>query len=53
MLLIVANQFFASHVGRLLQSHNVEDRRSDIGQTTILYGSRIVVGNVNKWYWVK
>lgn len=52
-LLIVFYQVFASHIGRLLQAHDMQYRGSNIGQTTILYGSAVVVGNVDKWYGVK
>lgn len=35
-LLVVLNKVLASHIGRLLQSHNVENRRSNVSQTTVL-----------------
>ena len=52
-LLVVFYQVFASHIGRLLKAHDMQDRGSYIGQTTILYGSAVVVGNVNKWYGIE
>lgn len=52
-LLVVFYQVFASHIGRLLQAHDMQYRGSYIGQTTILYGSAVIVGNVDKWYGVE
>lgn len=52
-LLVVHNQVLTSHVGRLFQTHDVEDRRSNVGQTSVLHGSAVVVGHVDEWYRVE
>ena len=36
---VVFNKVLARHVGRLLQSHDVEDGRSHVSKTSVLYGS--------------
>ena len=50
---VVLDEVLACHVGRLLQSHDVEDRRSHIGKTAVLDSSRIVVCNVDERNWVQ
>ena len=50
---IVADEAFASHVGRLLQPHDVEDGGSHVGQTTVLHRCRIVVGHIDERHGVE
>ena len=50
---IVADEAFAGHVGRLLQSHDMEDGGSHVGQTTVLHCGRIVVGHIDERHGVE
>ena len=50
--LSVADEVLTRHVGRLLQSHDVKDGRSDVGKATVLDGCGIVVGDVDAGYGV-
>ena len=50
---IVADKAFARHVGRLLQSHDVEDGGSNVGQAAVLHGGAVVVGHVDEGHGVQ
>ena len=45
---LVADKVLASHLLWLLQTHDVEDRRSHVSETSVLNGSRVVVSNVDE-----
>ena len=52
-LLVVLDEVLARHVLRLLQPHDVEDRRSHVGESSVLNGSRVVVCDVDERYRVQ
>ena len=51
--LVVRNEVLARHVGRLLQTHDVEDRGSHVGEASVTHGSRVVVGDVDEGHGVE
>ena len=53
LLLVVLNQTLAGHVGGLLQSHDVQDAGSNVGQTAVLHGGAVVVGHVDEGHGVQ
>ena len=53
LLLVVLNQALAGHVGGLLQSHDVQDAGSNVGQTAVLHGGAVVVGHVDEGHGVQ
>ena len=50
---LVCDKILTSHISWLFQAHDMKDRRSYVGQTTILHCCRIVVCNIDEWYWVE
>ena len=46
----IRDEALAGHVRRLLQSHDVQDGGSHVGQTAIPDGGTVVVGHVYKGY---
>ena len=45
---LIADEALACHVLWLFQTHDVQDGGSHVGQSTVLYGGRVVVGHVDK-----
>ncbi len=50
---LVCDEVLTGHVGWLLESHDVEDCWSNVGETTVLDGSGVVVRHVDARYWVE
>ena len=50
---LIYNQILTCHVGRLLKSHDVQDRGSHVGKATVLHCSRVVVGDIDEGHGVE
>ena len=45
---LILNEVLTRHIGRLLQTHDVQDRGSNVGQATVLHCGAVVVGHIDE-----
>lgn len=46
---VLLDQALASHIGRLLDAHDLEDGRSNVAELAILNLSLLVLGDIDTW----
>lgn len=47
------DQALAGHVGRLLDTHDLEDGWSNVTELTVLNLCLLVLGDIDTWNWVE